>query len=143
MSRSAHQLRLERGAVDQGVEHLGRAQIGEQLHLLAQAQKAALGLRLERQRVVLRAADRAEQHRVRLERLGHDLVGQGRAVVIVGGAADPSLVELELEPEAAREPVHDPAHLAHHLRADAIARQQQDLAEHAGRVADRRHHAAP
>ncbi len=63
--------------------------------------------------------------------------------MVVGDPADTAFLELELEALALGEPVHDAAHLAHHLGADAVAGQQQDLAEDAGGVADRRHHAAP
>ena len=59
------QLGLERGAVGERIEHLGRPEVGEQAQLLAQAQEAALGLLIERQRVVFGPADRAEQHRIR------------------------------------------------------------------------------
>jgi hypothetical protein len=42
----------------------GRAQVGEQVELLAEAQQAALGTLRAGQRVVLRTADGAEQHGV-------------------------------------------------------------------------------
>ena len=103
--------------------------------------QAALGLLLERQVVVPRAADRAEQHGIGGLRLGHDRVGERRAVAIVAGAADQGLVGLEADALALGEPVHDPPDLGHDLGADAVARQQQHRAERRGVVAQHRHHA--
>ena len=55
---------LERGEVGERVEALGGAEVGVEVHLLAQAQEAALGLEREVELVVLRAADRAEENGV-------------------------------------------------------------------------------
>ena len=75
-----HHLALQRGEVGERVEALRRAQVGVEVHLLAQPQQPALGLHREVEVVVLRPADRAEQHRVRRLRPRHRRVGQRRAV---------------------------------------------------------------
>ena len=120
-----HQFMLERRGLRQRLEAERRAQVGEQIHVLAQAQKSALGLHLEGQVVPFGAADGAEQHRVGRHRLLHGLVGDRRALLVDGDAADEALVDVELDRAAAIEPVDDPAHLVHHLRPDTVARQDQ------------------
>src|SRR5262249_37149640 len=64
------ELTLEARRVGECVEYHGRTQIGEQIHLLAQPQDAALGTQLERQLVPFRPTHGAEQHGVAGERLG-------------------------------------------------------------------------
>ena len=103
-----------------------RAQIGEQLHLLAQAQQAALGLQREGQIVPFRAADRAEQHGVGGPAPCFIVASvKGVPCASIGGAADQILVDLEAGDALAVEPVDDARDLAHHLRADAVAGQEQ------------------
>jgi hypothetical protein len=64
--RPAHPLRAQRARVQQGVDDAHRAQVREQLEALAETQQALLGPRRARvRRVPLRAADCAEQDRVR------------------------------------------------------------------------------
>ena len=92
---AGHHLALQRGEVGQRVEALRRAEVGVEVHLLAQPQQPALGLQREVERVVLRPADRAEQHRVGGLRPGHRRVGQRRAVRVVGAAADQVLLDGE------------------------------------------------
>jgi hypothetical protein len=140
---AAHQLGLERGTVGKRLEHLGRAQIGEQAEILAQAQKRPLGLRFEREDVVLRPADSTEEDGIGGQRLLHHRVGAGHPVPVVGGAADQILLGLEADALALGEPVEHPPCLAHDLGADAVARQEEDAAERGGVVAQERHHATP
>ncbi len=122
------QLALEARRVGQRLENLRRAQIGEEVHLLAQAKQAALGLQLERQLLPFRAADRAEQHRVGGLRPRQGRIGQRHAVGIVGRAADQPLADIEAGDAALVEKLHHARHLAHDLGADAVARQDQDFA---------------
>ena len=82
------ELALQARCVGERLEDHRRAQIGEQVHLLAQLEEAALGLQFERQLLPFRAADRAEQHGVAGERLLQGRFGQRGAVSIVGGTAD-------------------------------------------------------
>ena len=78
-------------------EHHRRAQVGEQVELLAQRQQAALGLLGERQGVPLRAADGAEHDGVDGLGLREGRVGERRAVHVVGGAADQVLLDREAD----------------------------------------------
>ncbi len=122
------EIALQGRGVGQRVEHHRRAQIGEQIHFLAQLEEAALGAQFERDRLPFRAADRAEQHRVRGHRLGQRGVGQRHAGGVIGGAADEALGNLEAGDVAAIEELDHAHHLAHDLGADAVTRQNQDLA---------------
>ena len=120
-------LKLQGRGLGKGVEDGRRSQVGEQVHLFTQAQKAALGLLLERQIVPLRPAAGTEEHRIAGQGVGHRLVGQGRPVGVDGGAADESLVDVEADRAAFVHPVDDPAHLAHHLGADPVAGKDQEF----------------
>ncbi len=122
------QLALQARRVGERLEHHRRAQIGEQIHFLAQAQEAALGAQLERQGLPFRAADRAEQHGVAGQRLVERAIGQRHAVGVVGGTADQPLGDFEAGDMAAIEKFGDAQDLAHDLRADAVAGQDQNLA---------------
>ena len=121
------QLALQRRGVGQRREHDGRAQIGEQVHFLAQAQQAALRLLLERQIVPFRAADGAEQHGVNRQRVGHGLVGQRGAVRVQRRTAHQAFLNVEGDVAALVHPVHHAADLAHHLRPDTVTRQDQQF----------------
>ncbi len=63
-------------------------QVGEQVEILAQAQKARFGAMLIGDVVPLGSADRTEDDGVGLLRLGDGFVGDGHAVFVIGGAAD-------------------------------------------------------
>jgi hypothetical protein len=60
-------------------------------------------------------------------RLGHGLVGQRRAVRVIGRAADKVLGHVEGDALRA-EPVDDLAHLGHDLGADPVAGQDEQCA---------------
>ena len=123
------ELALQARGVGQRVEHHRRPQIGEQVHLLAQPQDAALGLQFERQAVPFRAADRAEQHRVAGDRLGQGLVGQRHADASSRRRRRPAPRLISKLRDVAPVEKLDHAHdLAHDLRADAVAGQHQDFA---------------
>ena len=79
----------------------------------------------ERQASPLRPADGAEQHRVRVLRLFQRLIRQGRAMGVMGTAAEQTLGDVEGNGAAAVEPVHHPSDLADHLGPDAVARKHQ------------------
>jgi hypothetical protein len=115
---------LQRREIGQRVEALGRAQVGVEVHLLAQAQEPTLGLHGEVEHVVFRPAHGAQQDRVDLLRLGHRRVGERRAVGVIGRAADEVLADVEGDALRA-EPVDDLAHLGHDLGADPVAGQDE------------------
>ncbi len=123
----ADDLGLKRRRLDQRGEDNGRAKVGEQGHVLAQAQQAALGLLRERQIVPLRPTDSAEQHPIRGHGRRHGRVGQRHAVRIDGSAADQVLADIEADPAFAVEPVDHPFDFVHHLGPDAISWQKQEL----------------
>ena len=129
-------LGLQRGGIDQRVEHLGRAQVGEEVHLLAQAQQAALGLLAEIGGVPLRAADRTEQHGIGLEGGLHGVVAERHAVLVERGATDQVLGDVEADRALLAHPGNDLADFVHHLGADAVAGQHEQIAigRHDGQV---------
>ena len=85
------------------------AQIGEEIHLLAQAQQPALGLHGKIQIVVFRPAHGAQKHRVDLLRARHRRIGQRRAMRVIGRPADQILGHLEGDPAPVAEPVDEAA----------------------------------
>ncbi len=89
------QLALQRGGIGERRIDDRRAQIGEQLEVLAQAQEPGLGPHLVGHAVPFRPADGAEDHRIGGERLFHRRVGNRLAVGVIGAAADEILLGLE------------------------------------------------
>src|SRR6185437_15159017 len=122
-----HLLLQGRGA-DQRIEHESGPEIGEKIHVLAQAQQAALGLLRERQIVPFGSADRAEQHGIALQGALHRLFGQGRAVLVERRAADEVLGDIEAGNAALVEPFDDAPDLAHHLGTNAVAGKRENFA---------------
>ena len=109
-------LAAQRAGVEQRARRADRAQVGEQLEPLAQAEQALLGARLRRVgRVPLGAADGGEQDGVGvlagLERLG----GERGAVLVDRGAADEVVGQLE-----GADPVEDLAGGVHDLGPDPV-----------------------
>ena len=128
MSRPEDDLALQRGGVGERVEHDGRAEIGEQVHLLAQPQQAAFPAAPRRAGSPhFRAADGAEQHRVGGDRIGQRLVGQRQAVRVDGRASHQPFPDVEGDMAAPVHPVHHAADLPHHLRTDAVAGENEQL----------------
>jgi hypothetical protein len=115
------QLALEAGGVGQGLEAIGRAQVGVDVHRLAQVQQAGFRAQVARGAGPLRAADRAHQHRVAGQGRVADLVGQGRAVGVVAGAAVDPLLDVQV----GGQDLGHPAHLGADLGADPVAGQEQ------------------
>ncbi len=122
------QLALERGGVGERREDHCRAQVGEQVELLAERQEATLGLGGEGQRIPFRPADGAEHD-------GADGLGllqrrrcQRHAMHVVGGAADQILLDRERDLPPCQ-PADDAPDLDHDLGADTVAGEEQDRAE--------------
>ena len=88
-------LALQAGGVGQRGIADGGAQIGEKLHVLAQAQQPGFRPRVIRDIVPFRSADRAEHHGVGLHRLGHGGVGDRLAMRVIGAAADQIVLDIE------------------------------------------------
>ncbi len=120
-------LALQRRRLGQFLEHDCRAQVGEQAHVLADAQQTTLRLLVEGHVVPLRATHRAHQHRVGGQARGHRLVGQGHAVRVDRCAADQPLGKLERRNPRRLHPRDDPANLRHHFLTDPVAGQQHHL----------------
>ena len=123
---AARQFRLQRGQVFQAGLHAHRAQVGVAAQSLAQRQQAAFRAQVAGQQVpgaVLRAADRAQQHRVGVFQGVAGGLRERVAVRVEGHAAD----QVFLDGHVGRD-------LAQHLhgrrrdfRADAVAGQGNDL----------------
>ena len=89
-------LAAQRAGVDQRRERLDRAQVGVEAEALAKAEQALLGARrVGIGAVPLRAADGAEQDGVGAAAGVEDLVGERRAELVDGGAADRVLLVVE------------------------------------------------
>ena len=125
--KAAHHVGLQRRGIDQRIEHDRGPQIGEQVEFLAQPQDRQLRAKLESKLLPFRSTDRAEQDGIGILRLLHRLVGDRRAARIDRGAAHQIVRDVERDHAAAVHPVDDATHLAHHLGADAVARQDQQL----------------
>jgi len=89
----------------------------------AQAQQAALGTLVARQRVVLRSADGAEQDRVRLSREAQGGLRQRVARRVEARAPDGRLLHLQRELQA----VQYPDRLGDDLGSDPVPREHRDL----------------
>ena len=114
--RCMHQLRIQHG----------RAQIGKQAELLADAQDALLGTLRSRQCIVFRPADSAAQHGV--GRLG-ELQRRWRqriAMRVKPGAAKRRLLELQLE-SVCRQPAQYFQRLRDDFRTDAVTGENCDF----------------
>ncbi len=123
---TGHHLGLQGRGVFQRVETQSRTQIGEQAEIAAQTQQRPFRLQVERQRIPLRTADGAEQHRVGLKRFGHHRVGGGHAVGLVGHAADQIVVGDDFQPALGGVPAEHAAGLFHDFGADPVAGQQKN-----------------
>jgi hypothetical protein len=123
MSRPATSSGLRLDACHQLLVADGRAEVGEQAQVLAQAQDGLLGAQRAVQLVVLPVAHGAEQHGVGgLGQLQRGF-GQRVAVGLVGGAADQGGFHLELQVQH----VEDLDGLGDDFGADAVTRQDCDL----------------
>ena len=127
---AGHGLFLQRRCFGQRVKTDRRAQVGEQLQILAQAQQAALGAQREIERIVLRATHRAEQHAIGGEGLVHDRVGDRGAIGVVGGTADLVLGDVDLKATVVAEPVDHPPDFRSSLPARCHHREHENILRH-------------
>ena len=102
-----------------------RAQVGEQVEILAQTEQAGLGALVVGDLVPLRAADGAKQHGIGLVGLGDGVIGDRDIVLVDRGTADQSHLGLELDLPLLVKEGDDALDLRHDLGADAVARQQK------------------
>ena len=112
---------FQRGEIGQRVKALCRAQVGEEVHFLAQAEQAAFWFHGEVEVVVFWAANGAQQHGVDFEGAGHRVIMQRGAVFVIGRAADQIMLYVEGQIALFAEPVDDARDLRHDLGADAVA----------------------
>ncbi|CAI8422948.1 MAG: Uncharacterised protein [Rhodospirillaceae bacterium] len=127
---AGYELFLQRRCFGQRVKTDRRAQVGEQLEILAQAQQAALGAQREIERIVLRATHRTEQHTIGGEGLVHDRVGDRGAIGVVGGTANLILGDVDLEATVVAEPVDHAPDFGHHFLPDAITGEHENILRH-------------
>ena len=124
--------------IDQRIKHRRRTQIGKQLEPAAQTDDPHLGAIVERLVVILRAADRAKQHRIGFERLGHGLLGQRLAMHIDRGAAHQPVRNLEAQAALLLEPGEHAQGFAHDLGANAVTGEDEEFLGHAGAPNEKR-----
>ncbi len=120
-------LLLQRGGRGERRIADGGTQIGEQLQILAQPQQPGLGPHLVGHRIPFRPADRAEQHRVGGQRLGHVGFGDRLAMRVIGAAADQAFLGLEAAAELLVHGGDQLLDLGHRLGADAVAGEQEEF----------------
>ena len=119
-------LGLQGRETGQRVEALRRAQIGEEIHLLAQAQKPPLGLDREIEVVIGRAAHGAEKHGIHFLRLRHGFIGERHAMGIIGRPPHKIFADIEVKAAFCAEPFDDLVYFGHDLGADAIAGKDEE-----------------
>ena len=118
---------LQRGGVGERRVADRRAEIGEELEILAQAQQACFGALLVRHTVPFGTADGAEHHGIGLKRAPHGLIGNRLAMGIVGAAADEVGLGLDASVTTRIDPGDDALDLGHHFGADAVAGKKQEF----------------
>ena len=120
-------LLLQRGGGGERRIADGGAEIGEKLQVLAQPQQAGFRAHLVGHRVPFRPADRAEQHGVGGQRLGHVGFRNRLAMRVIGGAADQPFLGLEAAAEILVHGRDQLLDLGHGLGADAVAGQEEEF----------------
>jgi hypothetical protein len=119
----------------EAAEAARRPDADEAVEAKTQAHQAVLHLRAAGQHdaVPRRPADRADQHGVGSLGRRQGFVAAEGAVAVVGGAVQQVFGHLEFEAAGCRHDLEQRQAARHHLRADAIAAQRQDLQSvHAG-----------
>ena len=101
-------------------------QVREEAELAANAEDALLRAHLPRQRVVFRAADGAQQHRIGRARQRERRGGQWRLCSVVTRAADRRRFRLDRQ-SVALQHAHDLLRLGDDLGADAVTGENGDL----------------
>jgi len=124
------QVGAQRGVPGQRGIDLHRAQVGEQVEVLAQLEQALL--RADRRGGVgpLRPADRAEQHGVGALAGGQRVVGERVPYGVDGAAAHHAFVVGEGVPVALGDAVEHAPRLRDDLRADPVAGESHDRCLH-------------
>ena len=107
-----------------------RAQIGEQFHLLAQAQQAGFRANVIGNTIPLRPANSAEQHRIGAKRLCHVIIRNRLAMGVIGRTANQTLIQHEPRAFLLVHPVDELAHFRHGFRANAVAGEQKEVLGH-------------
>ena len=113
-----------RGVREGGIDH-SRAQVGEEFHLLAQAQEGALGPHGKVEPVPAWTTDGAEENGVNRLRPLEGVVGQRHAVGVDAGATDEGFPDVDVETVFPVEPVDHAPRGIHDLRSDPVAGQKQ------------------
>jgi len=117
--QARHQLGLEAGGPHQLLVADGRAEVGKQAQVLAQAQNGLFGAQGPVELVVLPVAHGAKQHRIGRFGQGQRGLGQGVAVRVVGGAAHQGLLHLEGQAQG----LEHLDRFGHDFGADAVTRE--------------------
>ena len=130
MSRSSTSSRFSDEASASGAEQQCRPKVCEQFETRAQIEQPAFRALLHRQRIPLRAAYRAEQHRVGCSGRGKRRCRQRRAVLVDGAAAQQRFVQLQFEARRRGGGLHHPHGLGDNFRTDAVARQESEILFH-------------
>ncbi len=99
-----------------------RAQVGEQLKVLADFEQSLLRANCRRRVIPLGTADRAQQNRVGLLGGAQRLIGQRRAGLVDGDSADQRVFEAEFVPVLRGDFLQHGNRRRRHLNADAVAR---------------------
>ena len=127
MSRPSTRSRFSDEASDQRRIADGRAQIGEEAEILAQAQQARLGAHVVGNAVPFRPADGGQQHGVGALGQRHVGFADRLAMRVIGGAADEALLRLEGGDAGCAQKGDELLGLGHDFRADAVAGQKKEL----------------
>ena len=118
----------QRAELFQPLIQFGRAQVAEQFEVFTQRQQgAALWLFCGRQVFPLRAANGAEQDRVRLLASGDRRLRQGSSLAVDGRAADVVLAGGNVHGKTLAHGFQYFHRLVHHFRANAITRQNGNM----------------
>jgi hypothetical protein len=120
---------LERGGFGERRIADRRTQIGEELQVLAQAQKSGFRAHLIGHLVPFGPADGPEHHRIGVLRQRHGRIGHGLTMGVVSRAADQILLDLGTQP-ARVEPGDDALELGRDLGPDAVTGQKKQFQRH-------------
>ena len=126
----ADDFRLDRAGISERLVHLRRAQVDEQAQCGAQTEQRLLRTLFTRNLVPLRAADRAEQHGIRVLADLDGLIGQRDAVLVDRAAACEDLLEIELVAELLADLIEHEHSLGYDLRADAVTLDNSNIVFH-------------
>ena len=126
----ADDFRLDRAGVSERLVHLRRAQVDEQTERGAQTEQRLLRTLFTWNLVPLRAADRAEQHGIRVLADLDGLLGQRNAVLVDGAAACEDFLKIELVAELFADLVEHEHRFGYDFRADTVALDNSNIVIH-------------